>query len=136
MAKVSNQMSVAELERLLENRKTQLNRLTKERDKLQKDLQRVEEKISSLEGGRGMGRRVGGTVRPKNKKSLHEVVTEILGRSKKGFPLGKLHDKVLESGYKTNSNNFKNVLYQCLYNSDDIQHDNKTGNYYLKNRSS
>jgi hypothetical protein len=38
----------------------------------------------------------------------------------------------LATGYKSGSSNFKNVLYQTLYNDSKIVHDRKTGNYRLK----
>ena len=67
--------------------------------------------------------------RPKNAQPLHQVVTEILSQSKTRYPLAKLSKKVLATGYKSNSSNSTNVLYQALYNHSKIVHDAKTGNY-------
>lgn len=133
MAKSTGDLSVAALERILHKRKSLLDSLTSRRNKLQRDLEKVEEKISALEGKRGAGalfsRR---RKRPKNSKSLSKVVTEILSRSKTGYPLSKLSEKVLATGYKSGSSDFKNVLYQCLYNSPQIVHERESGNYKLK----
>lgn len=133
MARVAGDLSVADLERLLNKRRTTLEALTSKRDKLQRDLEKVERRIVSLEG-RG-GASVGVKVRrkrPKNSQSLAAVVEEVLSRSKSGLPLHELSEKVLATGYKSGSSNFKNVLYQCLYNSPSFVHDSESGNYKLK----
>ncbi len=129
-------LSLADLERLLNSRKTQLEGLLRKKDRLASDLASVEGEIDSLEGrgsGRGVVRstRAGTGKRPKNAKSLSDTVVEILTKNKKGFSLAKLADKVLATGYKTNSSDFKNVLYQCLYNSKKIAHDENSGTYKL-----
>jgi hypothetical protein len=135
MPKTARPLSVAELERMLNSRKTELETLIKKRDKLKKDLATVEKRIRTLQGvpattspsGRGKA-----PSRPKNVKPLHQFVTDILAKHKKGLPLAELAKQVLDAGYKTNSKNFKNTLYQCLYNSKAITHDAKTGKYQLK----
>jgi hypothetical protein len=118
---------------LLQRRKTLLDVLTDRRVKLQRDLERVESRIMTLEGRRSgaliMTRR---RKRPKNEKPLSQVVMDILSRSKTGYPLAKLSEKVLATGYKSGSADFKNVLYQCLYNSSQIVHEPESGNYKLK----
>jgi len=135
MAKNTKDLSVADLQRLLDDRKSQLNDLHKQRDRLYSDLANVEQRINSLRGrkgayGVGRGRKAG--KRPKNAKSLRDVVTELLTKNKNGYTLAKLMEKVLKSGYKSNSTDFKNVLYQCLYNADEFSHDAKTGKYVIK----
>jgi len=58
---------------------------------------------------------------------------EVLKKQKAGLPLDKLATAVLNTGYKSGSPNFKNVLYQCLYNNKKaIVHDKKTGAYRLR----
>ena len=133
MAKSTKEMSVATLERLLHKRKSLLETLTDRREKLQRDLAKVEQRITSLEGRRnGSSTSARRRKRPKNAKSLAKVVNEVLSRSKAGLPLAKLSDKVLATGYKSGSTNFKNVLYQCLYNSPQVVHEPETGTYKLK----
>jgi hypothetical protein len=60
------------------------------------------------------------------------VVDGILVKSKKGLSLPDLASKVTESGYKSNSRNFKNVVYRCVYNSENIVHDAATGCYRIE----
>ena len=134
MAKSTKELSVATLERLLHKRKSLLETLTDRREKLQRDLAKVEQRITSLEGRRnGSSTATRRRKRPKNAKPLAKVVTDVLSRSKTGLPLAKLSEKVLATGYKSGSSNFKNVLYQCLYNSPQVVHEAETGNYKLKN---
>ncbi len=134
MVKSASDLSVAELERILSSRKSKLDSLTKKKTKLQKDLTFVEKQISQLVGRQSAAAAVGRRKvlkRPKNAKPLSQCVTEILGKNKKGLTLAGLAEKVLELGYKTNSSNFNNVLYQCLYNSESFFHDEKSGCYRL-----
>ena len=135
MVKAVSDLSVAELERLLNSKKSRLETLTKKRDKLRKDLSQVEKRINALRGRTAVTvsskarRKAAG--RPKNVKPLSAFVIDILGKNKRGLPLSGLSQQILEAGYKTNSTNFKNVLYQCLYNSKKIMHDEKTKTYRL-----
>lgn len=135
MARVVEEMSVAELERALNNRKTLLERAIQKRDHLKSQLDAVDNDIAVLEGRRpapgSFGPRHPAPLRAKNAKSLHQVVTDVLTENKKGLPLAGLHNAVLETGYKTHSKNFKNVLYQCLYNAKEFEHDPGTGRYRL-----
>ena len=135
MVKAASELSVAELERMLSNRRKSLDSLTRERDELRRRLEIVEGRIAEIEGvGNGRspapGRSTAAT-RAMNSKSLHMHVVEILARSKDGLALAELATAILDTGYKTHSTNFKNVLYQCLYNSKDVRHDASTGTYKL-----
>lgn len=134
MPRLPKEMTVAQLERALENKRLRLSELTTKREKLQKQLAKTESEIASLAGrgvaeGTGVRRR---RRRPKNAKSLRAYVLEILGRSKKGLTIAELDDRVQATGYKSKSRNFRNVLYQCLYNSEEIGQDKETGRYVLK----
>jgi hypothetical protein len=128
-------LTVAQLERMLERKKSRMNALLKRRDRLQKALASVDAKLSSVGG---VKREIGGKPRkvrkrPKNEKPLYEVVLAVLGSNKKGLTLADLSKKVLDTGYKTNSSKFDNTVYQCLYNNQNkIMHDPETRLYRLK----
>lgn len=131
MAKASRELTVAELEKLLENKRSLLDVSLKKRDKLENDLAAVEKRIQTLQGrphaaGKG-GRKP--KRRPQNKMPLPAVVAEILGKSRKGLSLSELAEKVLAAGHKSGSKHFKTVLYQCLYNSDKFVHDKEARTY-------
>lgn len=140
MANASN-LSLAELKALIAEQKSRLSDLKKQRTALEKELSGVNAEIATLEGkkrrrgrpaGSGTGKKRVRRRRSKNAKPLKDFITSVLTSNKKGLPLQGVHDKVLESGYKTTSKNFKNVLYQCLYHSKDFVHDDKAGVYKLK----
>jgi hypothetical protein len=104
-----------------------------QRNRLQQKLAQLEKRILEI-GGVELDRRNARLPRrrPRNAKTLIESVTETLAKHKKGLRLRDLANKLLESGYKTSSANFKNTLYQCLYHSDKIVHDAKAHTYRLK----
>ena len=133
MAKVVKEMTVAQLELALQRKKGRLDSLVGRREKLQRQLDRVERMITEI-GGRGAaeGDKRSKRRRPKNKQSLRSIVLDLLGRNKKGLSISELHERVEGAGYKTRSRNFRNVLYQCLYNTDGISHEKETGKYVLK----
>lgn len=132
---VSNiaQLSVAKLEQVLNKRKATLEVLLSRRGKIQRALKKVEQRIVLLEGRSGApSGKKSRRKRPRNAASLPMVITEILSKAKNGLPLGELSDRILASGYKSSSANFKNVLYQSLYHASSIEHDSKIGHYRLK----
>ncbi len=133
MAKSVNQMSVSELEKALAVKRDKLGELMGERDQVLKELDRIDGKIRDM-GGKVSAKRAQGRRGPKakNDKPLWGYVEEILGRSKRGFTIEELEQKVLDSGYKTKSNNFRNVIYQCLYHAEQVTHDSSTGRYVLE----
>lgn len=144
MAKAPTNISLAELQTMLDEQKGRLADLKKKQTELQKELDEVNQEISVLEGkGKGKGRRgrpagSGGKKkkvrrrRAKNKKPLKDFVTEVLESNKKGLTLQQVMDKVQKAGYKSKSKNFKNVLYQCLYHNDQFVLDSDKGVYTLK----
>ena len=131
MAKTTTVMSVAELEQILENRKVKAIDLGKRREELQKQLDDLDRQILEVMGDNRTIRRR--RRRLKNEMSLRSHVVELLGKSKKGFSMADLTSKIMDSGYKTSSRNFRNVLYQCLYNTDGVTFDQSSGCYKMKN---
>ncbi len=129
-------ISVAELEKILLGRKQQLEGLLHRKAELQTQLALIDQEIAELQGNRA-GNAYSASARGKlaNEKSLREYVLEILAKSKRGMKLTDLATKVLAAGYRTESNNFRNVLYQCLYNTKDVYHDESTGTYRLRSVS-
>ena len=131
MSRESAILSVAELERLLRDRKSKLNDLVRRRTKLQRELEQIERQILELEG-KSDSSVIRAAKRPRNEKTLAEVVNEVLNRNKSGLTLSALAERVFATGYRSSSTNFNNVLYQCLYNAEEIVHDPETGKYSLK----
>ena len=139
MPSTLKECSVSDLERMLKTRKSELESLIKKREKRLKELSLIEKRIKVLEGRkRESGPKKHRTTRKraKNAQSLRSTVTEVLSRNKSGIALDPLSKRILATGYKSNSGNFKNVLYQCLYNHDEFLHDKKTGLYRVNSKSS
>jgi DNA-binding transcriptional MerR regulator len=124
------ELTLSEITKLLNDRKSELKKLLRKKESYQRKMEELDEQIDELQGA-GSIDGIGGK-RPQNVKPLHAYVREVLGKTKKGLPLGKLADKVLEAGYQTTSSNFKSTLYQCLYNNEDIVRDENSKNYVVK----
>ena len=153
MSRAESEISVADLERILDARKSLVQELGKRRDALHKELAEIQEQLQGIvgtevklkksgakrgrppgTGKRGPGRPRGSKnrgARPKNERSLRDVISELLSKSKKGMTLEELTPKVVEAGYKSNSSNFSNMIYQNIYNSEGIVKDPETGCYSL-----
>ena len=127
-------LSVSALERMLAHKRNQLDRLTRRREVLERQLSKVDRQIGQIGGRDGNGisvRKV--RRRPRNAKSLMEVINEVLNKHKTGLSLADLSTKILATGYKSHSTDFKNVVYQSLYNNrKTIVHDDKAGVYKLR----
>ncbi|QDT66264.1 hypothetical protein [Calycomorphotria hydatis] len=143
--------SVADLEKMLEQRQKELSALEAKRDQLSADLSDVEKEIADLVGKSMPGKAPSApkkTVkkkkvvkkkktaargrRAKNAKPLKGYILDVLAANKKGLTISGVMDKVVASGYKTNSSAFKTVVYQNLYHmkkAGKISHNEKTGLY-------
>jgi hypothetical protein len=75
---------------------------------------------------------VGGDVRG-TQPSLREVLTRILAQSKEPTGGGELAEKVLETGYKSKSKRFRDVVWVSLGNMENVEHIRGKG-YRLKKR--
>jgi len=137
--------SVADLEGMLEQRRTELQSLENKRAELSSELAKVEREIADLLGSTSSAprkkktkkvavrkKKASGARRPKNSKSLKDVIIEVLNDSKKGLNITQIMEKVQEAGYKTKSSSFKNVVYQNLYHmkkAGKVAQDDTTGIY-------
>ena len=126
MAKDTTPLSLADLEKLMAERQAQVETLLHKREQLVGEIEMLDLEIKDfLTGGSG-GRR---GKRPKNAAPLRTVMLEVLSANKKGLSLHDLTQQISETGYKSKSRNFKNVVYQCLYNTKNVVHDDATGLY-------
>ncbi|MFN0050567.1 MAG: hypothetical protein ACKV0T_00150 [Planctomycetales bacterium] len=130
---MAKDMTVAQLERILEKKRLRLDDLTHRRDVLQKKLEQVENQITSIGGDSRSSYKKRKGRRRKNAKTLIECLVEQLTGNKKGLTLKELASRIRESGYKTSSVDFENTIYQIIYNNQDkLAHDPKTKTYRLK----
>jgi cell division septum initiation protein DivIVA len=124
MAKKKKNLSVTDLENLLQQRMTQLETLIEKRRNLQDQIAQLDREIHSVNGSGAGPSRVSKSkvvAKPKRKRrrarnsvSLTSVVATVLAKHKKGLPTAEIESAVLATGYKTTSKNFRPMIYQTL----------------------
>jgi len=127
--------NIAQLERILEDRRTEVNRLERLRNELQRKLDGVERQIAKLAGGlRGLrGRRGGGGgTRARNEVSLVEAIENAMRGTGKPMRVGDIVDAVQASGYRSNSDNFRGIVNQTLIKERKRFAQAERGVYQLK----
>jgi hypothetical protein len=110
----SSNLSLTQLERLLDRRRKDLAKLQRQRSKIQKRLDAIDTKMESIGGpfsARGGG---GGRSRARNSVSLQDAIHQILSKSGGPLAVGDIVDKVEATGYKSNSANFRGIVNQTL----------------------
>jgi len=129
----SKELSLSDLEELLLSRRQQLSVLLERRGELHRELKEIESQIAQLQGSEFDPNRSAPIDRRSiNKQSLRQHVLDVLRKSNDGCDIHRLATEVLAAGYITESKNFRNVLYQCLYNAREVFHDAKTGTYRIR----
>ena len=111
--------NIAQLERILQERRSELNRLERQRSELQRKLDGVDRQITKLNGslrGRrgGGGAGGGGGGRARNEVSLVEAIQSALREAGKPMRVGEIVDAVQAGGYRSNSANFRGIVNQTL----------------------
>lgn len=133
----SDSLSVAELEQMLDARRAELSELESRRNTLAAELEECDARIGQLTGARGrrgrkVSRRRPGGGRGRKQPALKSVIVEVLQKSKKPLSVDEVVDRVLATGYKSNSDDFRKVAYLNLFHlktSGDIKHDPETKQY-------
>ena len=154
MAKSFEKMSLSELEEAIASKRSELQ---SRREELVEELSSIDSVLGAMGSGssasapakRGPGRpkgsknaaaatkkRGGGGgrrgPRPKNDMSMKEAIAKALEGKKDGLTLDEVAAEVKAIGYKSNSANFKNVVYQNLYGNKDMFPKNDDGKYTVK----
>jgi hypothetical protein len=96
----------------MEGRKSELNRLRKQRTKIQRELDAVDREIGKIEGS-GNGR-AGGGGRARNAKSLNDTLEDVLRSNGKPMKVGDIVEAVKATGYRSSSANFRGIVNQTL----------------------
>jgi hypothetical protein len=100
--------SITDLQRLLNERRSALKKLAKQRTKVQKKLDGIDREIAGLGGsGGGSGARV------RNDLSLVATLETVL-KGKQSMQVGDIVDAVEARGYRSNSANFRGIVNQTL----------------------
>ena len=106
--------NIAQLERILHDRRSDLNRLERQRSELQRKLGGVERRIIRLQGSLRGGRRGGGGIRARNDQSLVATIESVMRSHGKPMRVGEIVDAVQAGGYRSNSDNFRGIVNQTL----------------------
>ena len=106
------ELSLAQLERLMRSRRTEVTRLTRERDKLQKKLATLNDRIAQISGGTIPGASAG--ARARNSTPLQDVIHGVLAKAGAAMSVGDIMEKVRAGGYRSNSSNFRGIVNQTL----------------------
>lgn len=102
-------LSLADLQSIIETRRVELGRLRKHRAELQRKLDGLDRQIGKMEGGG----RMGGGGRARNAKSLNDTLEEVLSNGKP-MTVGAIVDAVKAAGYRSSSANFRGIVNQTL----------------------
>src|SRR3954464_8002392 len=105
-------LTVDQLERMLNQRRRELSRLTRKRATAQRRLEDIDDKIRRL-GGSGISMRGGGR-RARNDQSLVEVIHGVLQKSGRPLRVSAIAEAANEAGYRSNSANFRGIVNQML----------------------
>jgi hypothetical protein len=110
--KAIDSMSVAQLMALMNAKKQRLATLERTRKQMVSKLAKIDAEIAALSGGKGVaGMTPSG--RPRNTKSLPDLMIEVLGAGKP-LKVGEILDAVIKKGYRSNSRNFRSLINQTL----------------------
>jgi hypothetical protein len=104
----TNGLSIDQLENLLNNRRGELQKLQKHRNRLMRQLDQVDNRIRSLGGRGGPGRRA------RNQHSLTAMMENALKAAGKPLGVGEIAEAVQRKGYHSNSANFRAIVNQSL----------------------
>ena len=107
-------LTIAELERILDRRRSELQKLNKERNNLRRELGGVDRRIAKLEGSMGGRRGMNGGGRARNERSLNDTIEVVLQQSGRPMPVGDIVDAVQRAGYRSSSASFRGIVNQQL----------------------
>ena len=130
--------NIAQLERILNDRRSELSRLERQRSELQRKLEGLDRQIFKLNGGiRGVKGRLGaagggGGGRARNARSLIETLEEVMRAHGKPMKVGEILDAVTATGYRSNSANFRGIINQTLIKERKRFAQAERGTYELK----
>ena len=116
-ANLSN-INIAELQRVLNAKRGELEKLHRQRAQLQKRMNVVDRQIARLGGGAAGGmngsRRGGAGSRVRNEHSLVETIEGVLKSSGKPMKVAEIMEGVLATGYRSGSASFRGIINQTL----------------------
>ena len=108
-------LTSAQLQRVLSEKQSELNKLHRQRADLEKRLNLIDRQIARVGGGASNGRGGrGGGGRARNEHSLLDTIESVLSKTGKPMKVGDIMDGVLATGYRSGSANFRGIINQTL----------------------
>ena len=111
-------LNIVELQRILGDRKKQLEKLHRKRDTIQRSLNEIDAEIAKVSGGAAGestgGRATGKGSRARNDRPLPDYMEEVMVKAGRPMKVNEIVEAVLAAGYKTTSASFKNIINQQL----------------------
>src|SRR5436190_7645219 len=110
-------LTIAQLQRVLNEKKSELDRLYRQRATLEKKMNLIDRQIERVGGGmNGGGRRgigfIGAGGRARNEHSLLDTLETVMRNAGKPMKVGDIMDGVLATGYRSGSANFRGIVNQ------------------------
>ena len=122
-------LTVDQLERMLNQRRRELSRLSRKRATAERRLEDIDDKIRRL-GGSAVSIRGGGR-RARNDQSLVEVIHSVLQKAARPLRVSAIADAANDAGYRSSSQNFRGIVNQMLIKDPRFTSQNR-GFYQLK----
>jgi len=119
-------LTISKLENMLRTQRDRKAELMKERGRLLRQLEKLDQQVALIDGGSGGGGGAGGPngtggggggggSRVRNERSLPDVLEDVLSKGPaEGMQIGEILKGVQEAGYKSNAANFRGIINQML----------------------
>ncbi len=120
-------LSVAQLEKILEQRRGRIAVLERQRLKVARQLEALDSKIAA-EGGRTGGR----VKRARNSASLADTITDVLKKAGSAMKVADIVSAVQDAGYRSTSDNFRGIVNQVLIKDKRFSKGPMRGTYATK----
>lgn len=129
--KSGSNLSIAQLQNMISDRRSALTKLEKQKRNLERQLDDVDRKIEQIGGSAGGMRRSGR--RARNQRSLADTIEQIMRGHSGPMGVGEVTDAVLATGYRSNSDSFRAIVNQTLIKERDrFMPTGDRGTYRLK----
>jgi Tfp pilus assembly protein PilN len=122
-----NGFSIAQLEKMLTQRKSKIGSLERKRSKFVRQLDTLDAQIAALGGSAGSR-----GSRPRNKTTLPEAIVTVLKKHGGPMKVSDIARNALDSGYSSNSSNFRVIVNQALIKDKRFAKAGMRGTYLLK----
>ncbi|HWE94386.1 MAG TPA: hypothetical protein VG269_10515 [Tepidisphaeraceae bacterium] len=106
-------LNIAQLEQILNSRRTEIGKLNKQRKDAQRKLDAIDREIERLGGNGSVPGAKRGT-RARNDMSLADTIEQVMRGVGKPMGVGDITAAVQATGYRSNSASFRAIINQTL----------------------